>query len=274
MTIVGQLIATVSDGLMLLDRESRHQVIRFLETSQNDQGLFIDRAGNGDWYYSLFGGIIAVAANHHECIEPLQNRVEQANDTSQYIDHCIQKLLRHICGTALQFSLKQQFRILTMPQSNISIQYRLFLMALLLDSSQAVTSVHRFIGKFILRHLPKKDQCPSSILAATLVARSYLGQSMLHETELLYSRLSSDGGFRTFENTHTDTLSTGVSLFALRYAKQDLRIIKTQCLNELVSNYCDGAFLSGDGDQTRDVEYTFYGLLALGALNLRTESNI
>ena len=43
-------------------------------------------------------------------------------------------------------------------------------------------------------------------------------------------------------------------------------MIKPGCLEFVGANYSDGSFLSGDGDLTKDLEYTFYGLLALGAL--------
>ena len=61
-------------------------------------------------------------------------------------------------------------------------------------------------------------------------------------------------------------LSTAVALFALNYAESDLRLLKPACLDFIQQNFADGAFLSGDGDQTADLEYTFYGLLALGVL--------
>ena len=62
------------------------------------------------------------------------------------------------------------------------------------------------------------------------------------------------------------TLSTAVALFVLRETAYDMRMITPVCLDFVQQNYDDGAFLSGDGDATRDLEYTFYGLLALGTL--------
>jgi hypothetical protein len=61
-------------------------------------------------------------------------------------------------------------------------------------------------------------------------------------------------------------LSTGVALFVLKETGYDLRMIKPGCLDFIQENYSAGAFLSGDGDVTKDLEYTFYGLLALGSL--------
>ncbi|MFA5330143.1 MAG: hypothetical protein WC384_20280 [Prolixibacteraceae bacterium] len=45
--------------------------------------------------------------------------------------------------------------------------------------------------------------------------------------------------------------------------KKNRLAVGNTCIPE---NYANGAFLSGDGDLTEDLEYTFYGLLALGVL--------
>ena len=75
------------------------------------------------------------------------------------------------------------------------------------------------------------------------------------------------GGYRAFDSVQTaDMLSTGVALFVLKGTGFDLREIKPGCLEFVQNNYLDGAFISGDGDLTKDLEYTFYGLLALGSL--------
>jgi hypothetical protein len=63
-----------------------------------------------------------------------------------------------------------------------------------------------------------------------------------------------------------DLLSTGVALYALRFVKHDLRIMKPECLEYVDSLYANGGFCATVLDPGADVEYTFYGLLALGAL--------
>ena len=87
----------------------------------------------------------------------------------------------------------------------------------------------------------------------------------MEESILPYSVES--GGFRAFESIETaDMLSTGVSLFVLKEIGFDLRMLAPANLDFIQQNYNSGAFLSGDGDLTKDLEYTFYGLLALGSL--------
>jgi len=61
-------------------------------------------------------------------------------------------------------------------------------------------------------------------------------------------------------------LSTAVASFALKTANSDLRLVRPACLKLIEQNYSNGAFLAGNGDKMRDLEYTFYGLLALGVL--------
>jgi hypothetical protein len=74
-------------------------------------------------------------------------------------------------------------------------------------------------------------------------------------------------GFKVFpEQGNADLLSTAVSLFGLKKIGADLRIVSPVCLDLVQQNYDNGAFLSGDGDSSRDLEYTFYGLLTLGVL--------
>jgi hypothetical protein len=94
-----------------------------------------------------------------------------------------------------------------------------------------------------------------------------MNQDGLTEQELLKSFACETGGFKAFAHlNNADMLSTAVALFALNFAGSDLRLLKPACLDFIQQNYAEGAFLSGDGDTTIDVEYTFYGLLALGVL--------
>ena len=69
-----------------------------------------------------------------------------------------------------------------------------------------------------------------------------------------------------------DLLSTAVSLFALGFTGYDLRLLKPDCLGFVGSCYKEGGFMSSKNDTQPDIEYTFYGLLALGALNNTSRS--
>ena len=83
-----------------------------------------------------------------------------------------------------------------------------------------------------------------------------------------------NGGFAALEHTREpDLLSTATALFVLRFMDHDLRLIRPDCLEFINGLYRDGGFTSVSSDTETDMEYTFYGLLALGALNLHDEQN-
>ena len=76
-----------------------------------------------------------------------------------------------------------------------------------------------------------------------------------------------NGGFTALNHApYEDLLSTGVGLYALNFINADLRLMKPECLDFIDSLYENGGFRSTQTDFETDVEYTFYGLLALGSL--------
>jgi hypothetical protein len=100
------------------------------------------------------------------------------------------------------------------------------------------------------------------------VARVYSGINVKKQTRQLFSYFEETKGFKIFQNAEkADLLSTAVALFALRKGNADFRLVAPDCLHLIQQNYDAGAFLSGDGDSSRDLEYTFYGLLSLGILS-------
>jgi hypothetical protein len=106
---------------------------------------------------------------------------------------------------------------------------------------------------------------PCSEVAAKVFLQNMLNSEGSKEQELLKSFVAESGGFKAFSQSHrSDMLSTAVALFALKSSGSDLRLFKPACLDFIQENFVEGAFLSGDGDQIKDLEYTFYGLLALG----------
>jgi hypothetical protein len=121
-------------------------------------------------------------------------------------------------------------------------------------------------GKMLKRTVVDQHS-PCSEVAAKVFLQKMMNQNGSKEEELLKSFACETGGFKAFAHlNNADMLSTAVALFALNFAGSDLRLLKPDCLNFIHQNYADGAFLSGDSDQTRDLEYTFYGLLALGVM--------
>ena len=78
------------------------------------------------------------------------------------------------------------------------------------------------------------------------------------------------GGFVPFPGAPLpDLLSTAVALHALDGLQADIAPMKERCLDFIDTLWsADGGFHGNWDDDTLDLEYTFYGLLALGHLSL------
>ncbi|MCA1758796.1 MAG: hypothetical protein LC658_03420, partial [Bacteroidales bacterium] len=148
----------------------------------------------------------------------------------------------------------------------VSIFYRLFLFLLAFDALYRNKTIYFFARPLLSFYSPPAES-PCSIHAAISVARQKAGLDNKKEMKLLLSFFEEGKGFKTFRETdEPDLLSTAVALFALKFAGADLRLVTPTCLELIQQNYSSGAFLAGNGDEMRDLEYTFYGLLALGTL--------
>lgn len=187
-----------------------------------------------------------------------------------FIERCCLVLLQKELGSK-HFSRLKSFlslgRSFWKERSSINMSYRSFVLFLTIDAVLSVTGIIRRSARRMLAGTTLDEQSPCSEVAAKVFMRKMMNQKDSVEEELLASYACSSGGFKAFMHLyHPDMLSTAVALFALNHAGADLRLLKPSCLDFIQSNYSAGAFLSGDGDQTTDVEYTFYGLLALGLL--------
>ncbi|MBN2636664.1 MAG: hypothetical protein JXR61_10375, partial [Prolixibacteraceae bacterium] len=151
---------------------------------------------------------------------------------------------------------------------NLNAAYRFFLFMLSFDALFGKNRLVYFAIRMVLNiYRPPKD-LPCSFFSALILAKFLTGKKVEKESKILLQYFEKGKGFKVFpEQENADSLSTSVSLFALKRAGVDLRIVAPDCLNLVQQNYNNGAFLSGDGDSSRDLEYTFYGLLTLGVLS-------
>ena len=152
-------------------------------------------------------------------------------------------------------------------RQSINLSYRSFVLFLTLNAVFPFPSIFKSMLKKMLTQTSVDQNAPCSEVAAEVFLVKMLNYDGTEEQKLLASFALESGGFKAFAHlSNADILSTAVALFALNYAGYDLRLIMPSCLDFIQQNYSEGAFLSGDGDETADVEYTFYGLLALGVL--------
>lgn len=280
-----QMIALLENALALLDEQGREEVVQFIIESQNEDGGFRDRGENSDLYYSYFGLLILSALAR-------ENKEQQENQSSLVPDSLLKLkqftqtqsslkvpgFIEKCCLVLLQSELKlkriTRFRSMISlgrtfwkEHASINLSYRSFVLFLTLDAVLPVSSFMKGPARRMMERTVINEHSPCSEVAAKVFLNKMIGKENSKEVELLHSFACPSGGFKAFSHLdRADMLSTAVALFVLKYADADLRLIKPSTLAFIQSNYSQGAFLSGDGDQTEDVEYTFYGLLALGVL--------
>jgi len=261
------LIGYLQKGFNALDTETRKEIISFIKNNLHSTGAFIDRAGNPDLYYSLFGLWLCLASGQNELLEDLAGFVKKEQHFSSPIEELAVQLIATELDSAHKKSVYRLVRTTFIKGKSIDLSYQFFLIALVIDATAKHKKAYFFLARLWLQFYHPKGNLPCSLQAALVYARKTVGikTKELEQNILPYS--VETGGFRAFDSIETtDILSTGVSLFVLKEIGFDLRMIAPVNLDFIQQNYDSGAFLSGDGDLTKDLEYTFYGLLALGSL--------
>lgn len=266
-----QFISSIEKGFLLLDETSRAVVVGFVKSQQHKNGAFTDRAGNPDFYYSLFGVWLSKALKMKTEQENLKEFISGVQPNEKKVTDKFSILLIRLSLNENDFGKPTIFNLLKWifgGGKNLNAAYRFFLFLLSFDALYGQNRLIYFVVKIFLSfYRPPKD-LPCSFFAALLLAKFLTGKKVTKETDVLLDYFEKGKGFKVFcEQENADLLSTAVALFALKKVGADLRLVAPDCLTLVEQNYNNGAFLSGDGDSSRDLEYTFYGLLTLGTLS-------
>lgn len=266
-----QFIFSIEKGFLLLDENSRAEVVEFVKSQQHVNGAFTDRTGKPDLYYSLFGVWLLKALK----LEPEQKRLALYIQTNKGVNR---KVVDEFSLLLIQLSLEEDdfkkpsllklLRLIFRQGKNLNAAYRFFLFMLSFDALYGQNRFVYFCVKLFLNFYKPPEDLPCSFFSALLLAKFLSGKKVEKEINVLLEYFEKEKGFKVFpEQENADLLSTAVALFVLNKVEADLRLVVPDCLNLVEQNFENGAFLSGDGDSSRDLEYTFYGLLTLGTLS-------
>ncbi len=228
-----------------LSSEAKERIGRFVLSQCRDGAAFINRAGQPDLYYSFFGWTLCSVLDIHsdaKAREAYLNQInrEELDDFHKLIYDEAYEMHRLLKVGILRYSMRWIAR--GMPDA---------------------------LPAFFEAYVQRSPQSQSvNILAANLIRNGLDNGFNQHAVEAdlgrLYRMQDDSGGWRQNEGISIpDMLSTSVALFALaQYGKQPC----------YVSSYFvdahwqeDGSFAPNLYDRQSDVEYVFYGLLALGA---------
>ena len=277
----GSLRHLLKCGIHLLNPETLAEIRDWLIAQQTKEGGFPDRAGKCDLYYTLFGFFLSEALEADQVLPALKafaGRTACAEHPAAIDLFCITilnaSLFPHDARTR-QFAgeVRKIMEERTLPQS----EYAPFLIILSLLSVQDYPGAFMALKAFEEKRSGAEKPC-TVVAAQQVVACLKTGKTFvvggvnqpgaLDLPEPFRPFYRENGGFAALKQTREpDLLSTAAALYALRFMAYDLRLIRPDCMNFINGLYVDGGFSAVQADTVTDVEYTFYGLLALGALN-------
>lgn len=251
-------------SLKMLDPEIANEIQYFVLSRQSENGGFMDKAGKSDLYYSLFGNFVAETFDLRESGIRLQTYIDSYIESSKPEGvhlHCAAILISRRPGVE---KLPEKINK-SLAESTFSGHYSAFLNLLSFYYSRNYVGLFRESRR--LRATSKLTDIPCTVVAANLVLQHCFNRPTEKLIAALRSFYMKNGSFAAVKNAPVgDLLSTSVALYALRMAGADMRGIKPECLEYVDSMYIGGGFCATELDPDPDIEYTFYGLLALGAL--------
>lgn len=234
-----ELLTATERGALLLNDDVRNSVGRYVGSKMTGRCAFLNRGGKEDLYYTMFGWLLCYTLG----IKTLR---AERRKYLQSIDYSRLDMLH--CMTYRQCCLLDEL-----------FRKGLFLTGLLHFGKRS--QLKEFFGMYASKAVAQTVNAAS----ASLLSDKDLSKQMLtKKLEYVMSMQDKSGGFIQNEGADVpDLLSTAVALFTLRHfgvkARYDARPFIT-------AHYEDnGSFLPNVLDGEGDVEYVFYGLLALGS---------
>lgn len=273
--------------------ESSELVSRFLHSQLHPDGGFMDRSGESDLYYTVFGleGLIALRSDlPAPSIAEYLRRFGDGEGLDFVHLTCLAR-----CWAGLPAALREhaprepvleRIEAHRTPDGGYSVEpgseagtvYGCFLALGAYQDLEAdlphapamlecIANLRAFDGGYANQQDLPAGLTPSTAAAATLLRQ--LGQPVPAELgEWLLERCLEAGGFfATPFAPIPDLLSTATALHALAGMQVDLEPVREPCLDYVDSLWTNrGGFYGHWQDDAVDCEYTYYGLLALGHL--------
>jgi hypothetical protein len=298
---VPDLVDFARQSVRLISPDGAAHIAEFLRTACDDAGVFIDRAGNPDLYYSGFGldALLALGAGprHSEGLRAFVQRVLDTPSPS-FVDcasalRCLHALSRAdgdppgdavLRAQALDVIVRHRSADGGYNHEREGAEQGTVYAAYLADQAHRDTGMPWSQAAEALASLeplrtadggytnhPDAQQGTTPATAAAVVLFSRAGEQDRARQACAYLATCRDpaGGYRVTPSAPLpDLLSTATALYAealaLPLAAPPAMRPNLAFIESLWGD--DGGFRGHARDDGADVEYTFYGLLALGAL--------
>lgn len=234
------LLQTLRQSTERLSDEARRLVVSYVESQRAEGEAFKDRGGKADLYYTLFGWMLVYALGIRS--DSPQRKAYLDGVNRQRLDELHQTVF-HLC-TMLH-------KLLSLPKYTPDAVLRLF------ANDEA-------LNQFFVAYQRHGSGGGTNARAARL-ANATEATALL--TEPLLAMQDETGGFRAHAHApFPDLLSTSVAAFALHLHHITPRYDMKPFIEAHWQD--NGSFNASLLDGYGDVEYEFYGLLALGSITM------
>ena len=282
-----KMIETLQQGKNRLCSDAQKRTVSFIQSQMTENDAFIDKNGNEDLYYTSFGLMLAYVFKLHTNITSTERWLNQQNEKESDLVYLSASMrCRMLCKLLtkgkLYFTLSQLFHkkqklpdITAYPHGDNCSPYAQFLLLSLQEALGIDTAKHHDLWKSLSLYRVNsggysnvkehKTASTNATVAALAVQGQLCGYEINSDVDYLYSSQDESGGFYANPSAPLpDLLSTATALFML------------QCYGVTPRFHADdfidahwmpsGGFCATLLDEHCDIEYTFYGLLALGSI--------
>ena len=287
MLLSEKLLDTLLQGKKKLSHEAQKRITSFVGSQLTENGAFTNKNGNDDLYYTSFGLMLAYVLKLHINTAHTNQWLDTQNDKLSDLLNCAAYLRsRMLCrllktgrlnlALSRMFNTKQTLPLFSdYPHGDMYSPYSQYILLSLKEEmgiettnrQEILTSLSSYrIATGGYSNIKGSKQATTNATVAALAVRGQLcGYQDNEDIRYLFSTQNESGGF--YANALApvpDLLSTATALFLLKCYGLTPRIN--------AGNFIDAHWQSSGGfaatlmDDRCDVEYTFYGLLALGSV--------
>lgn len=283
-SISAKILDALKHGKNQLGSEALIHLSDFVKSQKMDDESFMNKAGKSDLYYTLFGWMLClvldIQLNTSKMADYLKRQTEDELDLIHYAAYKRCQLIHFMMfrGKALTWirmfygqKIKALNAFKNLPHNDQEAPYTQFIWLSLLEDTgnKAQNKVIETIEKYRMpgggyRNLKEGKNATTN---ATVASLSVLGQMNGYgdngDITFLKNLQKVSGGFAAAESSPIpDLLSTATAAFLLHCYGQKPNY---PVLEFIEAHWAEkGGFSATLADEKSDVEYCFYGLLALG----------
>jgi hypothetical protein len=273
------MLRTLQRATASLGDEALALMRQFVQERMTANGVFVDRSGKEDIYYTSFGlllsHVLGVSRNCEAARLWLDRIDADALDMVHYAAYVRARMINEWEQSKIEFLLKNIKRkairplssFAVVPNSDAESPYAQFILYSLCEDT-GNTPPNACLSAYCsdsggYANTRNGNPSTNATAAALMVAGQSKGYLFMRDVEWLRDEQKSNGGWCAEQHTPLpDLLSTATALFTLHCYGIKPRYSATDFIE---GHWLDnGGFAATLLEDESDVEYLFYGLLALG----------